>query len=205
MTPSSFDQGTAGSAGDDKGGVVSSDLDQQLKGARALRAFNRAVDLVSAVVRVVILLQASAIFAIIIFTVITRYGFNYVLSWSEEVPRYLLIWISFLGAAVCVDLKDHIAFDYLYRRFSRRVRAAVQLLINLAIFGFGAIMLLYGVRFVQAFGGDFMESIPYTNVWYYTALPVSGGLMMLYSLRDQLNLWFLGERRLGHDPGHAAA
>jgi len=170
-----------------------------------VRAFNRGVDLLSALLRVVILLMAAAIFVIIVATVITRYGFNYVVSWSEEVPRYLLIWISFLGAAVCVDLKDHIAFDYLYQRFPRRLRAAVQFLINAAIFAFGYIMLVYGIRFVQAFGGDFMESIPFTNVWYYTALPVSGALIMLYSLRDQLNAWFVGERRLEHDPGHSAA
>jgi TRAP-type transport system small permease protein len=170
-----------------------------------MRVFNRAVDLLSSVVRIVILVQASAIFVIIVCTVITRYGFNYVLSWSEEVPRYLLIWISFLGAAACVDLKDHIAFDYLYQRFPRRLRAAVRLLINAAIFGFGWIMLVYGIRFVEAFGGDFMESIPFTNVWYYTSLPVSGALIMLYTLRDQLNTWFVGERRLEHDPGHSAA
>lgn len=170
-----------------------------------MRVFNRVVDEVSAVLRVVILLMASAIFAIIVLTVVTRYGFNYVLSWSEEVPRYLLIWISFLGAAVCVDLKDHIAFDYLYQRFPRPLRAAVQLLINAAIFAFGWIMLVYGIRFVEAFGGDFMESIPFTNVWYYTAMPVSGGLIMLYSLRDQLNVWFGRERSLERDPGHSAA
>jgi len=170
-----------------------------------LRVFNRAVDLVSAVLRVVILLMASAIFVIIVLTVITRYGFNSVMSWSEEVPRYLLIWISFLGAAICVDLKDHIAFDYLYKRFPGPLRATLQLLINAAIFAFGYLMLAFGIRFVEAFGGDFMESIPFTNVWYYTAMPVSGGLIMLYSLRDQLNIWFVGERRLEHDPGHSAA
>ena len=58
---------------------------------------------------------------------------------------------------------------------------------------------------MQAFGGDFMELIPFTNVWYYTALPVAGALMMLYTLRDQLNVWFGVERRLEHDPGHSAA
>jgi TRAP-type C4-dicarboxylate transport system permease small subunit len=170
-----------------------------------MSAFNRVVDLIARIVRLVILLQAAAIFAIIIVTVVTRYGFNYVASWSEEVPRYLLIWVSFLGAAACVDLRDHIAFDYLYKRFPARLRALVQLLINLAIFGFGWIMLVYGVRFVEQFGSDFMESIPFTNVWYYTALPVSGALMMLYSLRDQLNVWMHRERALEHDPGHSAA
>jgi TRAP-type C4-dicarboxylate transport system permease small subunit len=168
-------------------------------------AFNRIVDAIAKIVRTVILLQAAAIFAIIIVTVVTRYGFRFVLSWSEEVPRYLLIWVSFLGAAACVDLRDHIAFDYLYKRFPAPIRSAIQLLINAAIFGFGWIMLLYGIRFVEQFGGDFMESIPFTNVWYYTALPVSGALMMLYSLRDQLNVWFRHERALEHDPSHSAA
>jgi TRAP-type C4-dicarboxylate transport system permease small subunit len=170
-----------------------------------MTAFNRIVDAIALLVRTVILLQASAIFAIIIVTVVTRYGFNYVLSWSEEVPRYLLIWISFLGAAACVDLRDHIAFDYLYNRFPGPLQSAVQLLINAAIFAFGWVMLLFGIRFVGQFGGDYMESIPFTNVWYYTALPVSGALMMLYSLRDQLNVWFRRERGLQHDPGHSAA
>jgi TRAP-type C4-dicarboxylate transport system permease small subunit len=170
-----------------------------------MTVFNRIVDAIAVLVRTVILLQAAAIFAIIIVTVVTRYGFSYVVSWSEEVPRYLLIWISFLGAAACVDLRDHIAFDYLYKRFPARLRALVQLLINLAIFGFGWIMLVYGVRFVEQFGSDFMESIPFTNVWYYTALPVSGALMMLYSLRDQLNVWWHHERALEHDPSHSAA
>ena len=94
------------------------------------------------------------IFVIIIFTVISRYGFNFVLSWSEEVPRYLLIWISFLGAAVSVDLKDHIAFDYFLKRFSGWAGRLIESGINLLIFGFGWIMCFFGYRFVQDFGSD---------------------------------------------------
>lgn len=162
-----------------------------------MQLFNRIVDRIVALVRIVMLLQASAIFVIIVFTVISRYGFTYVLSWSEEVPRYLLIWISFLGAAVCVDLKDHVAFDYLYERIPSRLRGATQLVINAAMFFFGWIMFFYGIQFVQDFGSDLMESIPFTNVWYYTALPVAGALIMLFAVRSQLNAW------LGTAPGAA--
>ena len=154
-----------------------------------MQSFNRLVDLIRAVVRVAVLLQATAIFAIIVFTVVSRYGFNWVLSWSEEVPRYLLIWISFLGAAVCVDLKDHIAFDYFLKRLPGRQRGVVSLGINALMFFFGWIMLWFGIQFVEDFGSDLMESIPFTNVWYYTAMPISGCLIMLFSLRAQLNRW----------------
>jgi TRAP-type C4-dicarboxylate transport system permease small subunit len=154
-----------------------------------MQQFNRFVDAIRAIVRMVVLLQATAIFAIIVFTVISRYGFNWVLSWSEEVPRYLLIWVSFLGGAVGVDLKDHIAFDYFLKRLRGRPRALATLAINAAILFLGWIMFWFGIQFVQDFGSDLMESIPFTNVWYYTALPVSGFLIMLFVLRAQLNQW----------------
>jgi TRAP-type C4-dicarboxylate transport system permease small subunit len=155
--------------------------------------FNRIVDLIVAIMRIVMLFQASAIFVIIVFTVISRYGFNFVFSWSEEVPRYLLVWIAFLGAAASVDLKDHIAFDYVYKRFTGQLRRAVELGINLAMLFFGGIMLIFGVQFVGDFGSDLMESIPFTNVWYYTAMPLSGFLIMLFALRSQLNIWLPGD------------
>ncbi|MEM7021625.1 MAG: TRAP transporter small permease [Pseudomonadota bacterium] len=154
-----------------------------------MQQFNRMVDAIRALVRIVVLLQAAAIFAIIVFTVVSRYVFNFVLSWSEEVPRYLLIWISFLGAAVCVDLKDHIAFDYFLKRFSGRLGSLIKMVINGAMFFFGWIMFFFGIQFVEDFGSDLMESIPYTNIWYYTAMPISGALIMLFSLRTQLNAW----------------
>jgi TRAP-type C4-dicarboxylate transport system permease small subunit len=36
---------------------------------------------------------------------------------------------------------------------------------------------------VQDFGSDLMETIPHTNYWYYIAMPISGFLMMLFSLK----------------------
>lgn len=104
-------------------------------------------------------------------------------------PRYLLIWISFLAAAISVDLKDHIAFDYFYKRLRGGVRTVVELVINGAMLFFGWIMFFFGIQFVRDFGSDLMESIPFTNVWYYTAMPVSGFLIMLFVVRGQLNAW----------------
>ena len=57
-------------------------------------------------------------------------------------------------------------------------------------------MLVYSEsHFVQDFGPDTMESIPFTNVWYYTAMPISGGLIVLFAVRNQLGFWFGNEGR----------
>lgn len=165
------------------------------EGQPALRTFNRLCDLVGALARAWTLLLATALFAVVIATVLLRSTVGKVPSWSEEVPRYLLIWVAFMAAACGVDLKEHIALELLLERAKGRLGRLLHALVDLAILGFGTVMLVFGVQFVQEFGADFMESIPFHNHWYYSALPISGGLIVLFALRDLLNLFFAPELR----------
>ena len=59
-------------------------------------------NLLVAVVRWFCIVLAIALFVIVVAAIVARYGFGQAVSWTEEVPRYLLIWISFLAAAVGV-------------------------------------------------------------------------------------------------------
>lgn len=160
-----------------------------------MRAFNRLCDLVGLAARAWTLLLALALFLVVISTVVLRGTVGKVPSWSEEVPRYLLIWVGFMAAACGVDLKEHIALEVLLERARGRLATLLASLVDLAILGFGLVMLVYGVQFVHDFGSDLMESIPFRNVWYYSVLPIAGGLIVLFALRDLLNLWLAPELR----------
>lgn len=164
---------------------------------KILEYFDHFLDWIRIIVRYLMLVMATAIFIIILFTVFSRYLFNYVLSWSEEVPRYLLVWIGFLGAALAVDCKDHIGFDYVFNKLPARAREVLTLFLNLGIALIGLIMLIYGIDFVKLFGADWMESIPYTNIWFYISLPISGALILLFVIRQELEgiLALLNRRR----------
>lgn len=151
-----------------------------------LATFDRIVDGVARLAKTAMLTLTAAIFAIILVTVFSRYVLNFVLSWSEEVPRYLLVWISLIGAALAIEHQAHIGFDYLFNKLPERSREASRILLNLGVGSLGAIMLVYGIDFVGQFGGDWMESIPFTNVWFYTAMPVSGALIVLFVVRQEL-------------------
>jgi len=148
-----------------------------------MAALDRFVALLIAVVRFVCITLATAIFVVVIAAVVARYVFGQAVSWTEEVPRYLLIWVSFLGAAACVLRREHVGFDLLFNALPPRPRRALSIAISLLILGFGWIMLRYGIVFVQDFGSDLMETIPFTNYWYYPAMPVSGFLMMVFALK----------------------
>ena len=151
------------------------------------------------VVRAVCIVQATALFIIVVLAVIGRYVFGRSLTWTEEVPRYLLIWISFLGAAACVARREHVGFDVLFNALPARVRRVLGAAIGALILGFGWIVFRYGIVFVKDFGPDLMETIPYTNYWYYVAVPVSGALIVLFAFKNVVDA-LLGrhESQIGH-------
>lgn len=149
--------------------------------------FDRFVALTAALVRIVCIVLATALFVIVVAAIVFRYGFGQAVSWTEEVPRYLLIWISFLAAASCVLRREHVGFDVLFNALPNRVRRVLGTVLSLLVFGFGWVVFRYGITFVQDFGSDLMETIPFTNYWYYPAMPISGFLIMLFSTKVMID------------------
>jgi TRAP-type C4-dicarboxylate transport system permease small subunit len=161
-----------------------------------LKAFDRVLDWITAIVKYVMLVQASMIFVIICFSVFTRYLLNYVPSWSEEVPRYLLVWISYLGAALAVKYKEHISLDFFFNLMPVRMRQVGHYILNILIGTVGVIMLVFGIGLVRQFGGDLMESVAVKNFWLYLAMPISGGLIVLYIIQETIKrILGLGEQK----------
>jgi TRAP-type C4-dicarboxylate transport system permease small subunit len=144
---------------------------------------DRVVWFVAALVRWVCILLATALFTIVVVAVIARYGFGSAVSWTEEVPRYLLIWISFLAAASCVLRREHVGFDVLFNALPKRLRRVLGIFLNMLILLFGWVVFRYGIDFVRDFGSDLMETISHTNYWYYPAMPISGFLIMLFAFK----------------------
>jgi len=60
----------------------------------------------------------------------TRYVLNNSLGWTEEIARFLLITVTFLGAVMAVRRESHIAVELAFRWLSRPVRKALQFFID---------------------------------------------------------------------------
>jgi TRAP-type transport system small permease protein len=59
--------------------------------------------------------------SVIFYQFFTRYALNDSASWTEEIARYLLIAVAFVGAAINVRKNNHIQVDFLYRLLPRAV------------------------------------------------------------------------------------
>jgi TRAP-type C4-dicarboxylate transport system permease small subunit len=161
-----------------------------------LKAFDLVLDSITTVVKYVMITLTCAIFFITTITVFTRYILNFVPSWSEEIPRYLLVWITYLGAALAVNYKEHISLDIFFNLMPVRGRQIGRLILNGLIAIVGVIMFVFGIGLLRQFGDDLMESIPVKTFWLYLAIPISGGLMILYVIRQTWKgILGLGERQ----------
>jgi hypothetical protein len=67
--------------------------------------------------------------AIIVFLqFFTRYVLNDSIAWTEEIARYFLIAVTFVGSVMAVRKQSHIAVEFLYRWLGRPARQALQAL-----------------------------------------------------------------------------
>ena len=68
--------------------------------------------------------------ALVLVGVFFRYVLNSPLYWGEEAARLLLIWLSFIGAALAFERKAHISMDVLVRCLPESVQHIVEIVVN---------------------------------------------------------------------------
>jgi len=76
---------------------------------------------------------------VVFYQVFTRYVLNDAAGWTEEIARYLLIAVTFLGGAMAVRRNTHIQVDFVYRFLPRAPGRVLSLLVDavrVAFFGY---------------------------------------------------------------------
>lgn len=142
----------------------------------------KTLDLIQKLINIFLSAAIFAMTLIIFFQVISRYIFNSPLVWSEELSRYLFVWISFLAIADAVRTKSHIALSILTDRMNEdrkqiisRLNYSLTCIIGIIITYGGIVLMNLGVRQSSATLG-----VPMFLV--YLVIPVSGVLISIFSI-----------------------
>jgi TRAP-type C4-dicarboxylate transport system permease small subunit len=120
--------------------------------------------------------------AVMTLTTLLQVAFRYVLNdplvWSEELARYLFVWITLVGAGAAVRTGGHFGLDLFYRKFPAAGRTGVAMLISAVIAVFAAVLLVYGVRETIQASVQLAPSLQIRMHWAYAAMPVGAALML---------------------------
>lgn len=137
---------------------------------RAFHALNRWVLIVLLVV------MAVLVFA----NVVSRYAFGHSFGWVEEITRYMMIWVAFLGAGPALRVGGHIAVDSLQDALPAAPARVLRTLVLLIMAVTLVVMIWIGIDYAL-FGWE--QETPVLSLSFgkmYLAIPVGFALMLVH-------------------------
>ncbi|ECG8589421.1 TRAP transporter small permease [Salmonella enterica subsp. salamae] len=147
--------------------------------------FNRlkvAVDRAIAAFSVAVMI---ALVICVVWQVFSRYVLNQPSTLTDELARFLMIWVGLLGAAYTVGAQRHLSIDLLAISLSQRKQALLGLLINLLILLFaGSVIITGGIKLINKTldTSQVSAAMQIPMGYVYLILPLSGAIMMFYAL-----------------------
>jgi len=145
---------------------------------------------VDIVVKWVLVVIMGAMVINVLWQVFTRFIMQNPSSYTEELARYMLIWIGILGASYVAGQKMHLAIDLLSTKLSGRAKIYLDIFIESCVFIFAlVVMVIGGFRLVIiTLSLDQISAALQIPLGYiYSVLPLSGLLILFYSSNFILN------------------
>ena len=118
--------------------------------------------------------------------------------WTEEMARFLFIWMVMLGAMVGVREGTHFDVD-VWPELAPRTNAALRLVSMVFVLVFALVFVWYGVKFLQFGWNQTSELADLPMVWIFAAWPLTGLTWLVFGferLRNDLRIL-----RFGPSPG----
>lgn len=138
----------------------------------------------------VVLIAILTVLSIVVFgQVLLRYVFGTALSFADELSRYLLVWLGFLGGSLGIRAGAHIGVEALWRLLTPRARRAIALFVAALVFGFLAVLTVAGIKVLPNQLLQLSPGIGVSMFWPYLAVPVGGALMLLQLAEMAVRLW----------------
>jgi len=154
--------------------------------ARYLQKTSDAVDRVCTVITVILLGTMS----IVTFLQIICRAFFTSLSWSEELARYMLIWLTFIGAGCVHKRAGHISITLFQNIFSGKTRKAFQILTQLLCIIVFAVAIYYGFSYMQLMGLQLSAAMRIPMRYIYAVIPLGGSVLLLHSVDRIVRICF---------------
>ena len=129
------------------------------------------------VVIAILAAMASMVFA----NVALRFFSDRSILWVEEVSRYLMVWLTFLGAGLVLRYGGHIGIDTLQERVPNFARA-IRGVIFIVMLAFFVVMLWLGIRYTALTWGQTTPVMQIPIGAVYLAMPIGFALLIVHAL-----------------------
>lgn len=120
--------------------------------------------------------------AVVALQVFFRYGLNQSLFWSEELARFVLVWLSLLGASVAYYRHMHVGIDVVFKRIPPSLQKAAEVTSHLAALVLFGVMIGYGCQFGYFVRAQITPALNLPKWSVFVVVPFSGAIMAFYAV-----------------------
>lgn len=154
-----------------------------------LRRIERGLD---AIIQPVVFAGMAALIGVITLQIVSRVFFNAV-GWTEEVARFLLVWITFLASTLAFQRGRHIAVTFAVDALPLSLRKLARLAALAVVLAFMVMLVVIGYRYMQVQSFQKSASLRLSMTYVYAVIPLSATIMAWYALVDMIEVLINGE------------
>jgi TRAP-type C4-dicarboxylate transport system permease small subunit len=133
------------------------------------------------------------IMAVMVLNVLWQVASRFILgapsSFTDELARYLMIWVGILGAAYISGRNMHVAIDVIPTRLSEPVQKRLMFIVRILIILFCVLAMVIGgsrLVYITYVLGQNSPALQVPLAVVYAVIPISGLLIIYYKISDIL-------------------
>lgn len=140
------------------------------------------VDRLNQVVSVVVSVMLGVMAILIVAQVFCRFVINYPLHWTEELSRFLMIYVVFLGSALALRHNKLIAIEALAESVKPHIRKWLKIGVLLVSIVFFVILLKQGIDIQSVVSRQTAAGLGIPMSIPYAAIPIGALLMLINAI-----------------------
>jgi len=149
----------------------------------------KVIHLINESIKYILNLLLFVMVMVVFAQVLIRYMFDHPLAWSEELARYLLVWITFLGAAYAMSKQAHVGVEVFVKLFPVYIQKGMLLLATFISLFFFSVLIYQGYLFTLRTMAQTSPVLHLPMGGVYSIIPISGLLLIINLLYSTEQEW----------------
>ena len=140
--------------------------------------------ILKAVVVLMLGVMSIVVFAQVVFRIV-----HLSIPWSEELSKYLLIWSTFLGSALCIRRKSLVGLEFFLNSMTKRNQKILQTVLNFIVCAMLLFLIRVGFWAVRQVWFQITPVLKQSMGLMYAAIPVGSVFMLINEIIVTIYLW----------------
>ena len=146
-------------------------------------AMKHAVRLVNRLLGGLTVVVFTILIICVVWQVVSRFILGTPSTTTDEIARFLFMWIAFVGAAYTLGQNRHLAIDVISLMVEDKTQRRIRMLVLVIVAAFAAIVMVYGgfeLMMKTLASGQVTPALRLPMGYVYGAIPFSGLMMLFY-------------------------